>query len=142
MQKRYFDHTALTRVQGRTALTTTEVDGTAYVRKHGDALGLIIPFDYSADGDATYTITLQHRDSGGSWADCAAADYRAKVGSIGSALTQAALAALSIVDTVVVDYIGTKDEVRIQVLPANHASGTNFSVYAVESGMKLSTGSN
>lgn len=140
MMKRLFDWFRVKRVQGRTALTTTEVDGTAYVRKHGDMLGLIIPFDYSADGDATYTITLQDRLSGGSWGDVDSNNYHAPEGL--GPFTQAQLAALANVDTVLVNYLGTKDEVRIQVLPANHASGSNFSVYAVEGGFKLATGSN
>jgi hypothetical protein len=141
MQKRLFDHIA---VDVATAENYKQLaDGanalTAYTRKHGDALGFLCCFEYTADADATYTISLTECDTvGGVYTAVAAGDRSGNIGTF----TQAQLAALSPANVVRLGYHGTKSFVKVNITTANITDNVNtvftrVTVIGLESGMKL-----
>lgn len=144
MHQRFWDHVALDvaanenykqLADGANALT-------AYTRKHGDALGYAICFEYTADADATYAISLTECDTvGGTYTAVSADDMSGNTGTF----TQAQLAALAPANVAQVNYHGSKSFVKVNITTANITDNVNtvytrVTVLALESGLKKTTG--
>lgn len=142
MHKRVWDHVALSATNNILQLADGANALAAYTRKHGDALGFAIAFNYSADADATYAIKLTECDTvGGVYTDVASDEMSGDTGTF----TQAQLAALSPANVAQVNYHGKKSFVKVHITTANITDNVN-TVYtrvvclALESGLKKTTG--
>jgi hypothetical protein len=138
MQKRLTDNLAIKVVENALQLADGANALTAYTRKHGDSLAFAIPMKYTVDADATYAITLTECDTVGGVYTAVSSDDMSGNGTY----TQAQLAALTQVNCPVVNYLGTKSFVKVNITTANITDNVNtvytrVTVLALEAGAKL-----
>lgn len=138
MQKRLTDNVAFKLVENATQLADGANALSAYTRKMGDSLAFAIALKYTADGDATYAISLTECDTvGGSYTAVASAEQ-----SGNGTYTQAQLAALGQPNCPILNYLGGKKFIKVNITTANITDNVNTvysraTVLAIESGCKL-----